>query len=74
LVRRILYAMVYYDWNINWYIILINDIISNNIIYIYKYTGLMTMTLLMTLFSFKYLKDEIKIPKHLTKKIDILEE
>ena len=66
--------MVYYDWNINWYIILINDIISNNIIYIYKYTGLMTMTLLMTLFSFKYLKDEIKIPKHLTKKIDILEE
>ena len=56
--------MVYYDWNINWYIILINDIISNNIIYIYKYTGLMTMTLLMTLFSFKYLKDEIKIPKH----------
>ena len=74
MVRRILYAMVYYDWNINWYIILINDIISNNIIYIYKYTGLMTMTLLMTLFSFKYLKDEIKIPKHLTKKIDILEE
>lgn len=66
--------MVYYDWNINWYIILINDIISNKIIYIYKYTGLMTMTLLMTLFSFKYLRDEIKIPKHLNKKIDILEE
>ena len=66
--------MVYYDWNINWYRILINNIISNNIIYIYKLKGLMTMTLLMTLFSFKYLKDEIRNPKHLNKKIDILEE
>jgi hypothetical protein len=34
----------------------------------------MAMTLLMTLFSFKYLKDEIKIPKHVNKKTDILEE